>query len=221
MERHTRPRTENGPTCGGGNANLPIRETPLALFDCPSDAGPVPLVGAFYGGGWIRGNYVGNSGIGPMFRRLPPEQSVAVPGAFLINRKLRLSAITDGASNTVLVSEIVKVKATAPVTIGRCQENTAEDWRGVMHYPEGPLYHHNYTPNSPSPDQFRCDFCITTPWAPCVATYTNYLTRAVVLTARSHHPGGVNVLVADGSVRFVQDGISLGTWQALCTPSGV
>ena len=40
------------------------------------------------------------------------------------------------------------------------------------------------------------------------------------LTARSHHPGVVNVAMMDGSVRAVVDGIDLTVWRALSTRSG-
>jgi prepilin-type processing-associated H-X9-DG protein len=36
-------------------------------------------------------------------------------------------------------------------------------------------------------------------------------------TARSLHPGGVNVLLADGSIQFVADEIDLALWQAMST----
>ena len=36
-------------------------------------------------------------------------------------------------------------------------------------------------------------------------------------TARSWHPGGVNTLMADGSVRFIKDTINAQTWYALAT----
>src|SRR5205807_9069433 len=35
--------------------------------------------------------------------------------------------------------------------------------------------------------------------------------------ARSNHPGGVNVLLGDGSVRFVSNSVDPNTWQALAT----
>ena len=38
-----------------------------------------------------------------------------------------------------------------------------------------------------------------------------------VYTARSRHPGGVNALLMDGSVRFVRDGVNLAVWRALAT----
>ncbi|MBN2296010.1 MAG: DUF1559 domain-containing protein [Pirellulales bacterium] len=39
-------------------------------------------------------------------------------------------------------------------------------------------------------------------------------------SARSSHPGGVNILYADGSVHFVDDTIELNTWRALGTRNG-
>jgi prepilin-type N-terminal cleavage/methylation domain-containing protein/prepilin-type processing-associated H-X9-DG protein len=36
----------------------------------------------------------------------------------------------------------------------------------------------------------------------------------------SRHPGGVNMMMGDGSVRFVKDGVSLQTWRAVGTRAG-
>jgi prepilin-type processing-associated H-X9-DG protein len=42
-----------------------------------------------------------------------------------------------------------------------------------------------------------------------------------VFTSRSRHTGGgVNVVLCDGSVRFVTNGIAWATWQALGTSRG-
>jgi len=35
------------------------------------------------------------------------------------------------------------------------------------------------------------------------------------ITSRSHHPGGVNALFADGSVHFIKDSIDGMNWRAL------
>ena len=40
---------------------------------------------------------------------------------------------------------------------------------------------------------------------------------AQLVNAQSNHPGGVNVMFADGSVRFVKDSIGPQTWMALGT----
>jgi prepilin-type processing-associated H-X9-DG protein len=39
-------------------------------------------------------------------------------------------------------------------------------------------------------------------------------------SARSRHPGGVNVIMADSSLHFVSDDIALTTWRALGTMNG-
>jgi prepilin-type processing-associated H-X9-DG protein len=40
------------------------------------------------------------------------------------------------------------------------------------------------------------------------------------LTASSRHPGGVNVLLLDGSVRFFKSSVSNVTWWAVATVAG-
>ena len=49
-------------------------------------------------------------------------------------------------------------------------------------------------------------------------TLTNPTYAAV--TSRSFHPGGVQVALADGSVRFVGNTIDLAIWRALATRAG-
>jgi prepilin-type processing-associated H-X9-DG protein len=41
-----------------------------------------------------------------------------------------------------------------------------------------------------------------------------------VFSASSQHPGGVNVLLMDGSQRFLKNKISMAIWRALATRSG-
>jgi prepilin-type N-terminal cleavage/methylation domain-containing protein len=40
------------------------------------------------------------------------------------------------------------------------------------------------------------------------------------VTARSYHPGGVNALIGDGSVRFIKNSIAWSTWRALGSVGG-
>jgi prepilin-type N-terminal cleavage/methylation domain-containing protein/prepilin-type processing-associated H-X9-DG protein len=44
--------------------------------------------------------------------------------------------------------------------------------------------------------------------------------ESIFSNAQSNHPGGVNVLMADGSVRFIKDAINQRTWMALGTRMG-
>jgi prepilin-type processing-associated H-X9-DG protein len=41
-----------------------------------------------------------------------------------------------------------------------------------------------------------------------------------VVTASSRHPGGVNLMMADGSVRFIKETIEPRVWRSLGTAAG-
>lgn len=66
-----------------------------------------------------------------------------------------------------------------------------EYWTGYSHY---------HPPNSLVPDMGTCG------WG--------------VFGARSNHPGGVNVLLFDGTVQFLSDNVNLAAWRALGTRQG-
>ena len=40
------------------------------------------------------------------------------------------------------------------------------------------------------------------------------------MTPSSRHSGGVNLLLGDGSVRFVRDSVTVATWRALGSRNG-
>ena len=64
-------------------------------------------------------------------------------------------------------------------------------------------YYHWWGPNSPIPDCAK--------WSPL---------RSLWQMARSRHPGGVNVALCDGSVRFASETVELDTWRALGSRNG-
>jgi len=70
------------------------------------------------------------------------------------------------------------------------------------------VYNHLFTPNSPITD------CCTN------VSYVDGNNEGAIATARSYHPGGVNVVMADGSVRFVSSSIALAVWRAVGTRAG-
>jgi prepilin-type processing-associated H-X9-DG protein len=49
---------------------------------------------------------------------------------------------------------------------------------------------------------------------------SRHSTKSVAWTASSYHPGGVNVLMADGAVRFAKESVVPSTWWALGTRAG-
>jgi hypothetical protein len=76
-------------------------------------------------------------------------------------------------------------------------------------------YNHYYTPNAAN---FDCITSVTVdPTLPPQRLYSAYGWRA----ARSNHVGGVNLLMADGSLQFVADEIEANVWRALSTVDGV
>ena len=153
-------------------------------------------------------------------------------GVFFINSHTRIRRITDGTSKTALFSESIlgnpqedshdpsteyKFSFLAPLTEELC--NGASEWN--VSDPRGfawvngefrcALYNHRATPNSATPD---CMGVII--GGPVQTRYAPYGWR----TARSRHPGGVNTLLADGSLRFVSDAVEAPLWQALSTIAG-
>jgi hypothetical protein len=70
------------------------------------------------------------------------------------------------------------------------------------------LYNHIYTPNARYWD--CCNDC----------GFPGGDTEEAIITARSNHPGGVLVLMGDGQVRFVGDGVDEQIWRAIGSRNG-
>jgi prepilin-type N-terminal cleavage/methylation domain-containing protein/prepilin-type processing-associated H-X9-DG protein len=200
------------PTNGAGGPNAVIMSTFIPTFMCPSDI-TVGLTGTGTAKFRARGNYAANSGVGPMTEYNAQPSPARPVGVFYLNSDLSLTDIKDGTSNTMFVSEIRKVTTPGAGVAGG-------DCRGNMHYPEGSLFQTNRTPNSLVPDQLRVGYCTSTRDVPCITTFSSANPKVLIMTPRSSHPGGVNVLMGDGSVRFMLNSIALNVWQALSSPKG-
>jgi prepilin-type processing-associated H-X9-DG protein len=185
------------------------------IYFCPSDRGEALWQGDIY---WrSRGSYVINWGnMAVPYDPADPAQSPALGTAPFgytdytsrdKPRKVRLTDITDGTSNTMLMSEVIMAR-----------NDTDADIRGDMLNDDRPCtqYMTINTPNSGTDVSPYCNQA-SFPWnPPCVNTNSQYAHKA----ARSKHPGGVNVLMGDGSLRFVPNGVSLTTWRAMGTMNG-
>ena len=162
--------------------------------------------------------------------------NAAALGKPQLDAVVTLASITDGTSNTAMWSEWVKGDTNAAAigtqnifkdqvdassaakplaTIARnCQAaaanasslnhpNKGQEWLdGVSG--KGGGYTHIQTPNKYS----------------CYFSDSNGSADSSVIGASSKHPGGVNVGLLDGSVRFVKDSVNPTTWWAIATMAG-
>ena len=156
---------------------------------------------------------------------------LSTDGIFYVNSKTQVSAITDGTSNTIAVSESVlgskdpgnrdpkyayKYWLLAPLTENVCglaSSWNVQDPRGfawVNGEYRAALYNHHRGPNSNLHD------CIGSVLigGPSII-YTPYGWKA----ARSLHGQGVNGTKADGSISYVSNDIDQVVWTAISTRS--
>jgi hypothetical protein len=126
---------------------------------------------------------------------------------------VKFKSITDGLSNTILVSETV--------------QGQGRDLRGrIIGYAGGAMFTAWASPNSNLPDVLASSgYCDSSDSLnpPCIggtATTTDPPFNNRYNVSRSRHVGGVYSMLADGSVRFVDDSIALQTWRAYATTSG-
>lgn len=218
---------------------------PFETYICPS-SNPVGIVNNWYG---ARGNYAVNVGIGGIWMNDPspwqdctnnqfgctvrafstqngtdvnwprinpekPNSSLMRFGAFQVNRGRKIAEFVDGTSKTAAVAEIRTVE-------GR-------DTRGALHYGAAVMYMHDYQPNFKQLQDLT-RYCVSVVDAPCRSTASNQTQQEADATAwrglwrqfaRSSHPGGVNLLAVDGSVRFVPNDIDENIWKSYATPNG-
>jgi prepilin-type processing-associated H-X9-DG protein len=134
------------------------------------------------------------------------ENSAKLNGLFFAISEVSFGDLSDGASNTAMVSEIIL-----------SPDTDSHDIRGRYCNPAhgGVLFSTRIPPNTMVPDQFNWCANSPVPQAPCIYTGTN-----MFLSVRSYHPGGVDLGMADGSVRFVHDLIDPATFRAIGSRNG-
>jgi prepilin-type processing-associated H-X9-DG protein len=119
-----------------------------------------------------------------------------------------LASITDGTSNTIFASEEV--------------QGQGQDLRGFTWWSDATGFTTYLGPNSKSPDiLYNASYCQNkAPNPPCTGPEGAATSNPKMMAARSRHSGGVNVMLGDGSVKFIKDSISITTWRALSTTRG-
>ena len=209
--------------------NSTATATTVASFLCPSDPRQVVPVA-----GWAGTSYRGNQGNSLVYGygdSDPDKVNTAMPppnGLFFSNRLVRFADVVDGTSNTAAFSEhclgdfdnnaVTELgdtfwpqtyPATPDEAIAQCQgidaknltfqrvSNVGGPWTQFYHSVSS--YSHAGRPNGRS--------CMYPP-------------LRIMTNANSMHPGGANVCLADGSVRFVKATVNLAAWRALGSRDG-
>jgi prepilin-type N-terminal cleavage/methylation domain-containing protein/prepilin-type processing-associated H-X9-DG protein len=187
----------------------------VPIYLCPSDTGLIDQnVGQYQR---TRGNYMVNWGNALYDDTRTSSQATAVAqnfGPFYhVGGKrstpgtTRMTDITDGTSNTLMLSESLIAKVASD-----------NDWRGDIHNDDGVFrFHTVITPNSSSPDLISSTTYFTPNNDPLMPVALGNPQRAA---ARSRHTGGVNAAMCDGSIRFVRNTIPLATWMAMGSMAG-
>ncbi len=177
-------------------------------------------------------NYAVNVGVWLVY---DPGSDRGGDGAFFPNSRLRPCSFKDGLSNTLCAAE---VRAYTPYFRNAARPSPAlpgdpaqvaglgGDFKassGHTEWVDGRAHQTGFTaaftPNTHAwleRDGTRYDV----DWTNQQEGKSLTVATCAVVTARSHHPGTVNAVLMDGSVRGFADGISLAVWRALATRNG-
>jgi prepilin-type N-terminal cleavage/methylation domain-containing protein/prepilin-type processing-associated H-X9-DG protein len=238
------------PTGGSTDSipQMTVLVTTIAAFLCPSDPNRGSST-EFYVGGMNRlvgaSNYPCNIGLNRRISggradyswRLNGPNYIASSWDRTVSDTSNMATFKDGASNTVIFSEWIKGQGvpagramnglgevynlgensdfyrtdyqfarlcdTVPITSANQQWQWKGEWWG---FGATMIYSHTQLPNRTS----------------CVYHDINQDGRGSItmLSASSNHPGGVNALLMDGSVRFIKSTVAYAPWYAIATPSG-
>jgi prepilin-type N-terminal cleavage/methylation domain-containing protein len=198
----------SAPILGQTGTAGPIQATKLPVLHCPSDQDHDPSARD----GFATTNYAGSQGFDWWQR---PNQ--VHTGVFTLKSKVRIRDITDGTSNTILVSERT-TKSEGSGTTG-CG-GSACNWSGGLWV--GPRY--TSSMSTWHPGMYHFD---VSNFGGANATYlinSSAATWGDDWTSSSAHVGGVHMLLCDGQVRFISENISSGsstsTYYQLVTRSG-
>jgi prepilin-type N-terminal cleavage/methylation domain-containing protein/prepilin-type processing-associated H-X9-DG protein len=220
-------KNQDGSLRYGGVCQTTVTTKRVATLTCPSDS-PQAIPGTW--GAITEHNYAVNFGNAGMFQELTtayngaasPTPAGSYYGGVWLGapfsdtdpsfypsrmRTYNLSTVLDGTSNTLMASEVI--------------QSTDTSYRGYTWWGDASAFETWLAPNSPLPDMTQ-GYCTTifpnilVPNPPCANTSVQGPTYA----SRSRHPGGVNTLFCDGSVKFIKNTISLNIWRALSTTQG-
>jgi prepilin-type N-terminal cleavage/methylation domain-containing protein/prepilin-type processing-associated H-X9-DG protein len=223
-----------------GPINSTAYGTNVALFICPSDPNAPLAVGGIEPGGPC--DY--SCSFGTTTTPSTVQVMTGSTGVFTWWRSYRIQNCTDGTSNTIAFAETPvgdgsTANFSASSTIFGIALGPAEVFDASANWPAvqaglelcNAAYNSRSTANlangagtrwmKGSADDTLFNTVVTPnsqvyPWASCT-DWPSAAHEIEISRATSSHPGGVNVLLADGSVRFIKNSINQATWWALGT----
>jgi prepilin-type N-terminal cleavage/methylation domain-containing protein len=197
----------------GGRSNSPNAGV-LPTMICPSDALPNPpqYEAAPPGSpGAPDGTYLGLTSYGCNLGTQPlqaPPTALIKDGVFHYNTKTRITDMTDGSSNTIIFGERSNFEPRWRILVPTADIAFYAGWAWPPGIFRQPLERINYRlPASLD----------TNPPSGAVSTVLQYNRLSAY---GSQHPGGCNVAIGDGSVRFISENMPLVTLAALSTKGG-
>jgi len=194
-----------GPRYSSSPNTVNVTNVRFKVMSCPSDQNNVPfnnLTNHNYAANWGNTGYGQSTVQGIRFLEAPFGIAKEVNKPF---DGKRLAQLTDGTSTTVLFFEV--------------RQGQGRDLRGFTWWGDAAGATAFLAPNSPLPDRIYTDFyCNNIPInPPCDVSNT---TNPSMYASRSRHPGGVQIALADGSVRFVAQTVAIDVWRAASTAQG-
>jgi prepilin-type N-terminal cleavage/methylation domain-containing protein/prepilin-type processing-associated H-X9-DG protein len=234
-------------TSGTGHANSTVGRAQVATYLCPSESlGQHPDPG--WGTMNYHGNLGGPGVVRTHSGIIVPNGAGVTPtigSTYRPGGPVTFASITDGTSNTALFSEKLYGDRTASIRV-----NSANAKRGlfrpsstIAHDTGDPSQAAAFValcksiPATTTATSSTAGLTWTKAYPPytVINSYTHFGAPNSIacsndnsywggpsasLPPNSNHPGGVNMAMADGSVRFVKDSVSLETWWAIGTRDG-
>jgi prepilin-type N-terminal cleavage/methylation domain-containing protein len=244
------PFLEANPIYNGANFSVskedPVNATIITLslntFICPSEIKPWPSLHDYGSAGVINyGVCQGDWFVWGGFNGLQNRT------AFGPNRSRRLAEFTDGLSQTLLAAEVKAYQASSNcrhITLQSVTDPNNIPSPFADPFTVAPEYDNGYCVTE-NQSEFHTEWSdgnvhaagFTTAWPPNKVILGRKMYVGLdldlngrneedggpsfaAITARSYHPGGVNALVGDGSVKFIKSSVNGLTWRALGSVGG-
>jgi prepilin-type N-terminal cleavage/methylation domain-containing protein len=212
-------------TVGWNSAtNQVASDTQVGFFMCPSNVDNLPT------GAGGRNNYYGNAGVQILHSGIPDpnpgDPNFGMPpsdGIFFNASRIKIRDITDGASNTALFSERVTGDGSNGVSTPKSDTYQPGTYPST---PDEAIAHANAIDVTDL--SFQGYSNVGASWLRSYHSTNRYWhvnvpngrsamfpPNRIMTTASSYHPGGISMVKADGSLKFIPSTIDMNVWRLI------